>query len=125
MRPLACMHTVHRRTIDCRVSLKILGMSAMVPAATVILVTRSSSVSTTASYTRSCDLKCLDFFLWGYMKQLVYEAIEETENLVARITIAASTIADMPGIFEQTRQTMVRRCTACIQANDHTFEQFL
>ena len=45
------MHTVHHRTIDCRVHLKIPGMFAMIPAATVILVTRSSSVSTTVSYT--------------------------------------------------------------------------
>ena len=51
------MHAVHRRTIDRHVSLKIRGMSAMVPAATVILETRSSSVSTMISYT-SCYM-CL------------------------------------------------------------------
>ena len=51
-RPLAFMHAVHRRAIDCRVHSKISGMSAMVPAATVILSTRFSSVSTTVSYTR-------------------------------------------------------------------------
>ena len=45
------MHAVHRRTVDRRVRSKIPGMSAMVPAATVILATRSSSVSTTVSYT--------------------------------------------------------------------------
>ena len=70
MRELACMHAVHHRTIDCRVRSKISGMSAMIPAATVILATRPSSVSTTVSYTscfmcpqrkksrhvRSCDL---------------------------------------------------------------------
>ena len=47
------MDAVHRRTIDCRGRSKIPGMSAMVPAATVILAPRSSSVSTTVSYT-SC-----------------------------------------------------------------------
>ena len=36
---------------------------------------------------------------------LVYETVVETEeDLVARITVAAGTIADMPGIFERTRQ---------------------
>ena len=92
----------------------------MVAAAMVILATRSSSVSTS----RSSDLTCLDFFLWGYMKQLVYETVVETEeDLVARNTVAAGTIADMPGIFERTRQSMVRRCTAWIQTR--AIEQFL
>ena len=50
------MHAVNRWAIDCLVRSKIPGMSAMVPAATVILATRSSSVSVTVSY-RSC-LKC-------------------------------------------------------------------
>ena len=49
-RPLACMHAVHRLTTDCRVRSKINGMSAMVSAATVILATRSFSVSTTVSH---------------------------------------------------------------------------
>ena len=80
-------------------------MFAMVPVAMVILATRSSSVSTTVSYTKSPDLTCLDFFLWEHMKQLVYETVVETEeDLVVRITVAADTIADMPGIFERTRQ---------------------
>ena len=60
------------------------------------------------------------------MKQLVYETVVEIEeDLIARITFAASTIADMPGIFEQTRQLMVRQCTACIQTNGPAFKQFL
>ena len=64
--------------------------------------------------------------LWGHMNQLVYETVVETEeDLVAKITVAAGTIADMPGIFEWTRQSIVRRCTACIQTNGHAFEQFL
>ena len=60
------------------------------------------------------------------MKKLVYETVVETEeDLVARIIVAASTIADMPGIFERIRQSMVQRCTACIQANGREFDQFL
>ena len=36
---------------------------------------------------------------------LVYATVVETEeDLVARITVAAGTSADMPGIFERTRQ---------------------
>ena len=60
------------------------------------------------------------------MKQLVYEIVVETKaDLVARITVAAGTIADVPGMSERTRQSMVRRCTASIQTNGYTFEQFL
>ena len=58
--------------------------------------------------TQVTDLKYLDFFLWGHMKQLVYETIVETEeDLVATITVASGTIADMPGILERTRQSMI------------------
>ena len=103
MRPLACMHAVHRRTTDCRVRSNIPGKPAMIPAATVILATRSSSVSITISYTRSLGLTCLDYFLWGHMKKLLYKTVVETEkDLVARITGASGTIADMPGISERT-----------------------
>ena len=60
------------------------------------------------------------------MKLLVYETVVETEeDFVARITVAADTIADMPGIFERTRQSKVRPCAACIQANGRAFQQFL
>ena len=60
------------------------------------------------------------------MKQMVYETVVETEeDLVARITVAAGTIADMPGMYERTRQSMVRRCTVCIQTNGRAIEQFL
>ena len=105
---LVYMYAVHPRTIGCRVRSKIPGMSPMVPAATVFLATRSSSVSTTVSYTRSPDLACLDFFLWGHMKQLVYETIVESqEDLVTRINVAVGTVADMPGISERTRESMV------------------
>ena len=63
------------------------------------------------------------FLPLGCMKQLVYETVVETEeDFVARITVAAGTVADTSGIFER---TMVRRCTACIQINGRAFEQFL
>ena len=39
----------------------------------------------TAWPTRSPDLTCLDLFLWGYMKSVVYEIdIDSEEKLVAR-----------------------------------------
>ncbi|GFY11111.1 hypothetical protein TNCV_4470971 [Trichonephila clavipes] len=38
-------------------------------------------------------------------------------DLVARISIAAARIREMPGVFEDVRQSMSRRCRACIHAN--------
>ena len=83
----------------------------MVPAATVILVSRSSSVSTTVSYT-SCFM-CHQRIKSRHVRSgdLVYETVVGTEeDLVARNTVAAGNIADLSGIFEWTRQSMVRRC---------------
>ena len=48
---------------------------------------------------RSPDLKYLNFFLWGHMKQMMDGNVVETEeDLAVRITVAADTIADMPGM---------------------------
>ena len=85
-----------RWTIDCRVRSKIPGMSAMVPAAIVIPVTRSSSISTTVSYT-NCFM-CPQRKKSRHVRSgdLVYEtAVETEEDLVARITVAACTIMEL------------------------------
>ncbi|GFW01257.1 DUF4817 domain-containing protein [Trichonephila clavipes] len=75
---------------------------------------------------RSPDLSPLDFFLWGAMKGLVYDMPVVSEmDLVSRIFIAAARIREMPGVFEDVRQSMSRRCRACIHANGHNFEHFL
>ncbi|KAJ4447246.1 hypothetical protein ANN_09250 [Periplaneta americana] len=50
----------------------------------------------------SPDLTPLNFFLWGLMKSLVYEApVETAEDLVARVVVAAGEIADTPGVIER------------------------
>ncbi|GFU62335.1 DUF4817 domain-containing protein [Trichonephila clavipes] len=75
---------------------------------------------------RSPDLSPLDFFLWCAMKGLVYDTPVVSEmDLVARISIAAARIREMPGVFEDVRQSMSRRCRACIHANGRNFEHFL
>ncbi|GFX82535.1 DUF4817 domain-containing protein [Trichonephila clavipes] len=75
---------------------------------------------------RSPDLSPLDFYLWGAMKGLVYDTPVVSEmDLVARISIAAARIREMPGVFEDVRQSMSRRCRACIHANERNFEHFL
>lgn len=48
---------------------------------------------------RSPDLTCLDFFLWSYLKSLVYEIVESEQDL----------IACTPGIFERIGQSLHSR----------------
>ena len=75
---------------------------------------------------RSPDLSCLDFFLWGYLKSLVYDTpLESEEELVARISAAAAEVRDMPGLFERVRQSLHRRCETCIQVGGRSFEPLL
>ncbi|GFT97666.1 transposase-like protein [Trichonephila clavipes] len=75
---------------------------------------------------RSPDLSPLDLFLWGAMKGLVYDTpVVSKMDLVARISIAAARIRGMPGVFEDVRQSMSRRCRACIHANGRNFKHFL
>ena len=88
------------------------------------MVSEATVILASVSYTRSLELTCLDFFLWGLMKQLVYETVVETEDIVARITVAAGNIADMPEIFERTWCNDVLRAYR-VQTNGRAFEQFL
>ena len=75
---------------------------------------------------RSPDLTPMDFFLWGEMKRLVYSTPVPTEaDLVARVAAAALFITHTPGIFERTRQSLVRRCHLCVEVNGGIFEQRL
>lgn len=75
---------------------------------------------------RSPDLTPIDFFFWGHLKSVVYETpVETDEELIARIMAASDAISTLPGVFERVRQSLQRRCTACIQAGGRTFEHFL
>ncbi|GFU50622.1 uncharacterized protein TNCV_235841 [Trichonephila clavipes] len=74
----------------------------------------------------SPDLSCLDFFLWGHMKSLVYASpVDSDEALVARIAIVAGENREMPGVFANVRHSLRRRCEACIFAGGRFFEKFL
>ncbi|GFV03492.1 uncharacterized protein TNCV_5060331 [Trichonephila clavipes] len=62
---------------------------------------------------RSPDLSCLDFYFWGHMKSLVYDTpVDNAEELVARIAVAAGEIRNSPGVFQNVRMSMRRRCEA-------------
>ena len=56
----------------------------------------------------------------------MYETpIESAEELVAKLSAAAEKVRDMPGVFQNVRQSVLSRCTACITAGGKCFEQFL
>lgn len=75
---------------------------------------------------RSPDLNPLDFYLWGHMKQLVYQVeITNREQLIQRIINASHVIRNDPNFVQRITRSLVRRCEACILAEGGYFEQFL
>ena len=76
---------------------------------------------------RSSVLSYLDFFLWGHMKSLIYEdsSVDSAEGLVARISVTATTIREMPGVFPDVQRSFHRRFEACALVGRCNFEQFL
>lgn len=75
---------------------------------------------------RSPDLTSLDFFLWGHLKNLVYETpVTSQEELVARIVAAAGKIQDDTDMLNRVTQSLARRYMACIAVGGRSFEQLL
>lgn len=73
---------------------------------------------------RSPDLTSPDFYLWGYLKNVVYEQPPTTrEDMRARIEQACAGISRE--VLLKTVTHFQRRLTACIQANGAQFEQLL
>ncbi|GFV90538.1 uncharacterized protein TNCV_2222541 [Trichonephila clavipes] len=68
----------------------------------------------------------IGFFLWGFLKGLVYETpVATPEDLVGRVIEAAGCVRDTPGIIEKVRCSMQRRCQACLDASGKNFEHLL
>lgn len=75
---------------------------------------------------RSPDLTPLDFYFWGAMKNMIYsEPVESEEDLVARIVEASETIRQTPGIFQRTRESLLRRSDFCRNVGGRNFEHLL
>lgn len=73
---------------------------------------------------RSPDITPLDFFVWGYIKEIVYSTpVTTREELIERIENAAHTIT--PEHLANVRQSVIRRCQLCIDQNGGHFEQLL
>ena len=75
---------------------------------------------------RSSDPNPLHYFVWGYLKSLVFEIPVETDiELIARIVAAYDIIQNTSGIFVRVRQDLVRRCHVCIEVGGCQIEQLL
>lgn len=70
---------------------------------------------------RSPDLTCLDFFLWGYVKERVYQTPSNTpQELRNKIESAFRTIT--PQILDNVQKDFLRRVRLCIEVNGQHFE---
>ena len=75
---------------------------------------------------RWSDLNPLHYFLWGYLKSLVFEIPVETDiELVVRIVAAYDIIHNTSEIFVRVWQNLVCRCHFCIEFGGRQFEQLL
>jgi len=73
---------------------------------------------------RSPDLTPLDFFLWGYLKSIVYKTRPaDIDELKRRITAACQSISGE--VFRNVREECENRLYYCLQQNGQHFEQFL
>lgn len=87
------------------------------------VISRGSPVAWPA---RSPDLNPLDFFLWGYLKSLVYRnPIESVDELKERIIMSCETIRRIPGVFERVRKSMTKRLNRCIEMHGGHIEHLL
>ncbi|KZC08101.1 hypothetical protein WN55_10867, partial [Dufourea novaeangliae] len=73
---------------------------------------------------RPPDLTPLDLFLWGALKNAVYQEVPTTpENMKQRIIAACARISSET--IRHTRDAAIRRLQLCIDANGYHFEHLL
>lgn len=74
---------------------------------------------------RSPDLTPLDFFLWGHLKNVVYEEpIDDMADLVNKIYASCGAI-NRHALLATTDTELRRRYNMCVYQNGQNFEQFL
>lgn len=75
---------------------------------------------------RSPDLNSCDYYLWGYMKSIVYRTpVNNLEDLEARVMMAAERIRNDPEELNRVSNSLLRRAEACIRANGAHFQHLL
>lgn len=75
---------------------------------------------------RSPDLTPLDFFLWGYLKSLVYKKKPQSrEELIARINEAVEQIKNNKQMLKRVTSSVLDRARKCIECGGCHFEHLL
>ncbi|PSN41583.1 hypothetical protein C0J52_17902, partial [Blattella germanica] len=75
---------------------------------------------------RSPYLTPPDFFLWGFVKVIVFSTpVESVNELTERMFATFDTIRENREIFQRIRQNMVRRWTLCNEVGGCHFENLL
>lgn len=75
---------------------------------------------------RSPDLNPIDFFVWGYYKELVYSKESRSlEELKRKLNEAERTIKNNRTAFSRLKENFFRRCRLCIEQEGRYFENWL
>ena len=73
---------------------------------------------------RSPDLNPLDFFFWGYCKELIYKTLpEDMEDLDTRLRYAVWAIEE--DVMQNVQRNLLRRMRACVRMDGGHFEHLL
>ncbi|EZA51365.1 hypothetical protein X777_09997 [Ooceraea biroi] len=73
---------------------------------------------------RSPDLTALDLFLWGYLKNIIYQVESTTaEDMKRRIVETCRNISALT--FQRVENSFRNRVNLCIEANGQAFEHLL
>lgn len=75
---------------------------------------------------RSPDLNPLDYFLWGYLKHLVYSVrVDNLQQLEQRVIHCCQEIRNKQGVFQRVKRSMRNRLASCIEMNGQHFQHLL
>ncbi|KYN28572.1 hypothetical protein ALC57_02013 [Trachymyrmex cornetzi] len=73
---------------------------------------------------RSPDLTPMDFFVWGYIRDQVYDSLPRNRNdLIQKIQTASEKIT--PIMLSKVRENLMRRIALCAEENGGHFEHVL
>lgn len=75
---------------------------------------------------RSPEFNPLDFYVWGYLKSLVYNSeIHNQNELLAKIHEAANTLKNGNAMFFKVRQHLQKSLRKCIEVNGGHFQHLM
>lgn len=75
---------------------------------------------------RSPDLTPLDYFLWGYIKEIVYQhPLQEEEECRRRIIAAFASLNQDEAMIRRAVGNLARRANLVLERNGRHIEQFL